>query len=150
MVWYGKTYSTTTLLLFGERKFFIVISFKEKNHTMEYTTKWFIHKCIIFSCFLKTNFKMTLKNIRTVLFSVVSRLWDNCYGFNFSVEERERGGGSTKLQNSSVLFNCMMLKVIPKSWLYENLSSSEQSLFLIFYVGCLALKFVLHNFLRLT
>lgn len=95
---------------------------------------------------------MTLKNIRPVLFSVVSRLWDNCHGFNFSVEERERGGGggSTKLQNSSVLFNCMMLKVIPKSWLYENLSSSEQSLFLIFYVGCLALKFVLHNFLRLT
>lgn len=44
----------------------------------------------------------------------------------------------------------MMLKVIPKSWLYEKLSSSEQSLFLIFYVGCLALKFVLHNFLRLT
>lgn len=125
MVWYGKTYSTTTLLLFEERKFFIVISFKEKNHTMEYTTKWFLHKCIIFSCFLKTDFKITLKNIRTVLFSVVSRLWDNCYGFNDSVEERERGGGSTKLQNSSVLFNCMMLKVIPshdcmKIWVHQS------------------------------
>lgn len=93
MVWYGKMYSIIILLLFGERKFFIVILFKEKNYIMEYIIKWFIYKCIIFLCFLKINFKMILKNICIVLFFVVFRFWDNCYGFNFLVEERERGGG---------------------------------------------------------
>lgn len=56
-------YSIIILLLFGERKFFIVILFKEKNYIMEYIIKWFLYKCIIFLCFLKIDFKIDFEII---------------------------------------------------------------------------------------